>query len=124
MSALAVTVLLALAPAPSAAAVPVGEIEYRQGALGYDALVSGDYRSAEQQLRGADDVMHNDPAWLINYGQVLARTGRTEEAAAKFRQAMAQDDAELVLADGRVMSSREAASAALKKLRPLTLSSR
>ena len=116
--------LAALLLPAGVAAEPKGEVDYARGALGYDALMSRDLPTAEAQLRESRGVFWNDPARLINYGQVKARTGRTDEAAALFRHAMSVDDVELVLADGTVMSSRDAASTALKRLRPIQLSSR
>ena len=108
----------------SVSAQPGGEVEYPRGALGYDALVSRDLATAEAQLRAGRGTSWNDPARFINYGQVMARTGRTDEAAALFKRAMTFDDVELVLADGSIMTSRDAAAKALKQLRPIQLSSR
>lgn len=101
--------------APSAAQEQ--EIGYPAGSLAYNAMVNGDYARAEQQLRRSKQVARNDPARLINLGQVLAKTGRTAEAANLFAQAMQGEEIELVLADGRVMSSREAARLALGTVR-------
>lgn len=89
------------------------EIGYPAGSLAYNAMVDGDYARAEQQLRRDNRVDRNDPARLINLGQALAKTGRGAEAAILFAQAMRGEEIELVLADGRVMSSREAARRAL-----------
>ena len=62
-------------------------------------------------------VNRNDPARLINLGQAYARTGRTAEAAQLFLTAMeSRDQIDLILADGKVMNSREAAKQALAKL--------
>lgn len=108
----------------SVSAQPGGEVDYPRGALGFDALMSSDLSTAEAQLKASPGAFWNDPAKLINYGQVMARTGRTDEAAALFRHAMSVDDVELVLADGTVMTSRDAAATALKRLRPIQLSSR
>jgi len=93
------------------------EIGYPAGSLAYNAMVDGDYARAEQQLREDNRVDRNDPARLINLGQVLAKTGRASEAAILFAQAMRGEDIELVLADGRVMSSREAARRALETVK-------
>lgn len=102
----------------SATAKPQAEIGYKQGALGYTALTSGDYQRAEQQLQGQDGVAADDPARLINLGQVYAKTGRYEEALKAYTAAMkSKKQFDLVLADGRVISSREAAKLALANLR-------
>jgi len=114
----------ALVSASASAAQPGAEVEYPRGALGYEALLSNDLSAAEDQLLASRDSSWNDPAWLINIGQVMARTGRTGQAAEMFRRAMNAEDLEIVLADGTVMTSRRAAAIALKRLRPLQLSSR
>lgn len=123
MKALALGFALALVAAP-AAAQERGELDYRLGALGYDALVSGDYATAEKQLRNADPMIADDPARLINLGQVLARTGRLAEAAELFRRAKALEDGEVVLANGEAIGSREAARRALRSLPDVRYSSR
>ena len=94
-----------------------GEIGYAQGALGYDALVAGQNELALQQLEAAEKVDANDPARLINLGQVYARMGRTGDAARMCMAAMQSDrDFDLVLADGSVVNSRHAANKALQNL--------
>ena len=107
-----------------AAAQPAGEMDYAPGSLGYDALIRGDLAKAEIQLRSDRTVDANDPARLLNLGQVLARTGRIAEAADVFRRAKAMEDGELVLADGSAISSREAARRALRSLPEARFSSR
>ena len=94
-----------------------GEIGYSQGSLGYDALIAGDNSRAIAQIMANERVNRNDPARLINLGQAYARTGRTAEAAQLFTTAMeSRDQIDLILADGKVMNSREAAKQALAKL--------
>ena len=94
-----------------------GEIGYAKGALGYDALVAGQNELALQQLEAAEKVDASDPARLINLGQVYARMGRTGDAARAFMTAMESDrNFELILADGTVINSRDAADQALQKL--------
>lgn len=94
-----------------------GEIGYAKGALGYDALVAGQNELALKQLEAAEKVDANDPARLINLGQVYARMGRTGDAARMFMAAMQSDrNFDLVLADGKVVKSREAANLALQNL--------
>lgn len=112
---LGVVLISALAWAAPVAAQE-SEIGYPAGSLAYDAMISGDYSRAEQQLRNDNRVARNDPARLINLGQVLAKTGRSAEAADLFTQAMNGEEIELILADGRSMSSREAARRALMTL--------
>lgn len=93
------------------------EIGYKEGALGYAALTGGEYRKAETQLNRMDGVTRDDPARLINLGQVYAKTGRFEEARRAYMAAMKSDKSfDVVLADGRVLSSRDAARMALAQL--------
>lgn len=114
-SLLAAVGLAAILASPVAA--EPAEIEYPAGSLGYSALLSADYARAEAQLRSDQGLSSNDPARLINLGQVLARTGRTETAARLFKRVRAADDVAVVLADGRTMGSQEAAERALRQLR-------
>lgn len=94
-----------------------GEIGYAKGALGYDALVAGQNELALQQLEAAKKVDANDPARLINLGQVYARMGRTGDAARMFTAAMQSNRSfDLVLANGAVINSRDAADQALQNL--------
>lgn len=103
---------VAVAQTPSS-----GEIGYANGSLGYDALIAGDNERAINQILASEKVSRNDPARLINLGQAYARTGRTLEAKQMFTAAIAnRDEVDLILADGRVMSSKEAAQQALAKL--------
>jgi len=104
-------VAIAAAAAPLAAK-PV-EVGYPKNSLGYAALMSAQYATAEQQLRAAEGVAANDPARLINLGTLLIRTGRQAEGAALLDQAVKGEDIELVLADGRTMWSRDVARRAL-----------
>lgn len=107
--------LLGVASLSTAAFARDGEVEYPEGALGYGAILAQDYPKAEEQLR--DYRAHkDDPARLINYGTVLANTGRPDKAARQFKRAMQVDNVELVLADGTVVTSRDAALQALRAL--------
>lgn len=94
-----------------------GEIGYSKGALGYDALVAGENTLALEQLESAERVRKDDPARLINLGQAYARTGRMGDAAQMFMAAMnSHRSLDLVLADGSVMNSKDAAEQALANL--------
>ncbi|MDQ3077396.1 MAG: tetratricopeptide repeat protein [Pseudomonadota bacterium] len=111
---------LILASLSLLAAAPVsaqdrGEIGYPQGSLGFDALIAGDLRTAELQLR-AGPAAKDDPAVLLNLGQIYVTTGRTEEAEAAFRRVLGSPNVELVLASGREMSSHRAASLGLRSV--------
>jgi len=63
-----------------------------------------------EELVGAS---RHGPAKLLNLGRASARTGRTEEAATLFKAALeSRENIELVLADGRVINSKDAAKMA------------
>ena len=102
---------IALAMSPATA--QSNEIGYPSGSLALEAIADADYAAAERKLRGEFRVAEDDPARLINHGYVLAKIGRAADAARMFEKAAAAEDVELLLADGRVMSSREAARRAL-----------
>lgn len=119
MKILSISALLAVGLCGVAQAAPAskGEIGYPKGSIGYDALVAGDNQRAISQILSSDRVSPRDPAKLINLGQAYARTGRIAEAAELFTIAMqSRETVELVLADGRIMNSKEAARQALSGL--------
>lgn len=118
MKTLFVSILaVSLAGVANAGPSSVGEIGYAQGSLGYDALIAGDNDRAIAQILANEKVNRDDPARLINLGQAYARTGRTTEAAQLFQTAIeSRNQIDLILADGTVMNSREAAKQALARL--------
>ena len=107
----------ALLLSTTALAQSAGEIGYPQGSLGYDALVKSNYSAAEAQILASKKVARDDPARLINLGQIYAQTGRTSEAIDVLSQAIAADEVELILANGDAISSRDAARKVLSQLR-------
>lgn len=115
----AVAALLVMTGASGANAKPADtEIGYPKGALGLAAIQDGNLAKAEEQLNSMNGVKASDPARLINLGQVYARTGRPQEAARAYEAAMNSPRSfDVELADGRIMSSREAARLALIELR-------
>lgn len=109
------------------AAVPISAQAQDRGelnSLGFHALMASDYQLAETQLRSSKDFAWNDPAKLINLGHVMAGTGRMDAAADLYRQAISAEECEVILADGTTANSREVATEALHRLRPVRLSSR
>ena len=104
-------ILMVAAAAPAAA--EEAEIGYPKGSLAYQAITAQDYAKAERQLRKEVRIPQDDPGRLINHGHVLVKTGRMADAARAFQKAMEAEEVELILADGRVMNSREAAERAL-----------
>ncbi len=89
------------------------ETAYPAIAIGYEALASGDNaRAIRDMLDGS--ISRHDPAFLLNLGHAYARTGRLDEARELFRKAAKKrENVDLILADGRIMSSKMAARQAL-----------
>ena len=104
-------IMIAVCAVPAAAAP--AEIDYPRESLGYAALMARDYVTAERQLRASNEVAADDPARLINLGQVLIQTGRQAEGTALLDQARKVEDVELILGNGRTMWSRDVARRAL-----------
>lgn len=100
------------------------ELDYRPGTLAYDALVRGELGLAERQLMASRAENQRDPAWLLNYGQLLARQGRATEARDIFQRVGGAPDSEIVLANGEIVGTREASRRALRQLRTKDLASR
>lgn len=89
------------------------ETAYPATAIGYEALAAGENERAIKDMLGGS-VSRNDPAFLLNLGQAYARTGRVAEAREMFRKAAKKrENVDLVLADGRIISSKMAARQAL-----------
>ncbi len=94
------------------------EIGYDRGSLGYEALISNQNDLALAQLTKSRTVPDTDPAKLINLGRAYQRTGDLSLAEEAFTAALnCKEEMDLVLSDGREMSSRKAARLALKQLK-------
>ena len=90
-------------------------------APGYSSLMHSDFGMAEREIRSSK-VAANDPARAINLGIALAKTGRKDEAAQQFRNALMQDDVEMVVANGQTVMSHDLAERALASLQNGVLS--
>lgn len=99
----------------TSAAAQQNDIAYPANSLGTNAILSGDYATAEKQIRESR-VSKYDPARALNLGLVFAKTGRIDKAEKQFEQVLLEDNVDLVLANGKAMSSHEAARSALAKL--------
>lgn len=99
----------------SPAAAQQAEIGYPAGSLGFDAIMKSDLATAERQLRESG-LSKYDAARSLNLGYVLAKTGRTEQAARQFVRVLQEDEVELILADDSSLSSHLAARRALAAL--------
>ena len=118
MTARYLIVALALGAAPVVAAPAQSqEIGYPEGSLAYETLMSADYALAEKQLRADVRVHRNDPAKLINYGLALAKTGHLDAARKAFNQVLAEDEVELIMADGSTLASHDVARRGLRMVK-------
>lgn len=101
----------------AAFANPAGEIGYPKGSLGYDALIKANYAAAERQILSDNRTSRNDPAKLINLGQIYWKTGRADEAIRVLEAVAQAEEVELILANGKIIGSRDAARKALATIR-------
>lgn len=93
---------------------PIAETGYQPGALAVAAIERGDWTRAEQLLTDPTRGSAEDPARLINLGEVYWRTGREGEALGAWRRALASDahfDVETM--GGRTLSTVQLAREAL-----------
>jgi Flp pilus assembly protein TadD len=89
---------------------------YERGALGVAALHRGDYAKAETLLAEKRGLREDDPARLLNLGTVYMETGRTGDAIAAWRQALAAEEHFMVeTRDGRIVSTEQLAREALAR---------
>lgn len=100
-----------------AAPASTAEINYDEGELGYASLMQGRYRSAIEQIKSEGRSQTHDPAKLINLGHAHSKLGEADEARQYYQAALkSRQSFDIILADGRVMNSRDAARAALRRL--------
>lgn len=98
------------------------EIGYESGSLGFAALNSGDNADAIQQINANDgfsdkELSLRDPAKLMNLAAAYWRMGDLSSAQMHYEAVRDNRTSfDLVLADGRVVNSRDAAREALGKL--------
>ncbi len=91
-----------------------GEVGYQTGDLGYDALMAGDNQRAVEQILAHADENTSDPAKLLNLGRAYQRMGRNSDAVRLYQAARdSSEEFDVELANGAIMSSREAARLAL-----------
>ena len=104
---------LSLSASAMAAGAPTIETGLAPGTLAVAAIERGDYARAEALL--TDRRMNTeDPARLINLGEVYWRTGRQGEALTVWRRALASDGHyEVETMGGRAVSTADLAREAL-----------
>ncbi|WP_162806749.1 tetratricopeptide repeat protein [Sphingosinicella terrae] len=105
-----------------AAALAMGTSAYAQtmeegfpaGSLAVAAIERGDWATAERLLEEDRGLARDNPARLVNLGRVYMATGRTGQALAVWRDAMAdRHPEEIVTAGGRVTTTDRLAREAI-----------
>ncbi|MBA3526468.1 MAG: hypothetical protein M3438_03620 [Pseudomonadota bacterium] len=112
----AFALLLGFALTATPVAAQQAEIGYPAGSLGFESIMKSDFEAAERQIRNSG-LSKYDAGRSLNLGFVLAKTGRTEQAAKLFLRVLDEDAVELILADDSSISSHDAARRALAALR-------
>ena len=96
-----------------AASAPVMETGYAPGTLAVAAIERGDWARAEALLTDRR-LNADDPARLINLGEVYWQTGRQGEALSAWRRALAsRDQFDVETIGDRVVSTEQLAREAL-----------
>lgn len=115
MKTLSVLVAFGIAASATASFAQAVEDGYPRGSLAVAAIERGDWARAEQLLNGPL-VDRDDPARLINLGQVYMRTGRHAQALAAFRAALGSNrHVHVGTLSGRFASTRDVARDALAR---------
>jgi hypothetical protein len=93
---------------------PIAESGYAPGALALAAIERRDWTRAEALLTDTSRGNAEDPARLINLGEVYWRTGRQSEALTVWRRALASGrDVQVETLGGRLVSTEQLAREAL-----------
>ena len=117
MKSLTLLALAGLSFSASALAAPAPTIEagYAPGTLAVAAIERGDWARAEALLTDRR-LNGDDPARLVNLGEVYWATGRRGEALSAWRRALASTSHfEVETLDGRTVSTADVARAALAR---------
>jgi len=105
--------LLALSAASATSAQTVEE-GYPVGSLAVAAIERSDWATAERLLSESRGVEADNPARLLNLGQVYMATGRPSQALAAWREALADPHpADVTTLGGRTTTTAQLAQEAL-----------
>ena len=92
---------------------PMAESGYPTGSLALAAIERGDWATAERLLTNDRRIAADDPARLVNLGQVYMATGRPELAMAAWQRAAAAPPVEVETLGGRMARTDDLAREAL-----------
>jgi len=105
---------LSLGACASNRTAPIAESGYTPGALAVAAIERQDWSRAEALLTDTGRGNAEDPARLINLGEVYWRTGRQSEALTVWRRALASGRTlQVETMGGRLVSTEQLAREAL-----------
>ncbi|WP_326524307.1 tetratricopeptide repeat protein [Sphingomonas sp.] len=90
----------------------------------HDAIVRGDFTSAEQTLAAERRIFPARPEVTINLAAVYARTGRADLATSLYRDALSRDAVMLDLGDARPVSSHVIAQRGLSRIAAIQTAAR
>ncbi|RHW17821.1 tetratricopeptide repeat protein [Sphingomonas gilva] len=82
---------------------------------GYQQIADGKLLLAESELDAARVAEPGEPSVMINLAAIYARTGRTDQAKAMYREVLATDNVLLELGDHRPAWSHDLARLGLRK---------
>lgn len=82
---------------------------------GYQQIADGKLLLAESTLETARVAEPGEPSVMINLAAIYARTGRTEQAQAMYRQVLASENVQLEMGDHRPAWSHDLARRGLQR---------
>ncbi len=116
MPAIVAVTAISLSACATSRPAPMVEQGYNRGTLALAAIERQDWTTAERLLTSSRTGSKDDPARLINLGQVYMATNRPGEALSAWRLALASDrHVEVETRDGRVVSTDMLAREALAR---------
>lgn len=107
-----------------ACSAPLAAAEFAADHNGAPQIARGDYAAAERVLMRSLKVDADDPELLLNLATVYARTQRSDQAKALYRQVLAAPDERLSMNDGGTLRAHIAAQSGLNQLAGITLAAR
>lgn len=85
----------------------------------YRAIAAGDFAAAVQTLEAERRIHPQRPELMLNLAAAYRRTGRTADARSLYQEVLERPVVMLDLADGRIVSSRDLATAGLARVTEL-----
>jgi hypothetical protein len=102
-----------------AATLASGAAAQERTRIARDAILGGDLAKAERTLIADRRVYGSTPQMMLNLAAVYARSGRTGEATALYRQVLGHEDVLMDVTADRTASAHTIARAGLARLQPM-----